>query len=53
VGGVEPRELVDFVELLRKESRFDEELVFLQLEIIIAYNIIVEYDIKGRSIEKV
>lgn len=29
VGGVEPLELVDFVELFKNVSRFEDELVFL------------------------
>lgn len=31
VGGVEPLEFVDFVELLRNVSRFDDELVLLKV----------------------
>lgn len=32
VGGVEPLELVDFVELFRNVSKLEDELVFLQIE---------------------
>ena len=32
VGGVEPLELVDFVELFRNVSRFDDELFLLQTQ---------------------